>query len=283
MERASLRDFADVPIPDEVLKTILDAGYHAATGGNLQPYSVIVVQEEKTRAKLAKMCGQVFMAKAPVHLLFCIDWHRNARWAELSAAPFTAQDSFRHFWISFQDTMTVAQTICTAADALGLGSVYIGTIMEYFAKLPRMFGLPKQVLPVVLLCLGYPAINPEPRLKLGPEIIAHREKYRDPDDAELMAAYAGKYPNLRVEDTPARRATLAEVCCAVEGEEFAQRCLARVREQGYINAAQYRFGLHYRADAMTEGNAEMLAAIKRIGFGWFGNADDSDGKTQGDK
>ncbi len=78
----------------------------------------------------------------------------------------------------------------------------------------------------------------------------------------LVAAYEAKYPNLRVEDTPARRATLAEVCCAVEGEEFAQRCLSKVREQGYINAAQYRFGLHYRADGMTEGNAEMLGCDK---------------------
>lgn len=282
MERASLRDFADRLVPDEVLGAILETGCHAASGGNLQPYSIIVVREEKTRAKLAKMCTQPFMAKAPVHLLFCIDWHRNARWAELSVAPFTAQDSFRHFWISFQDTMIFAQTIRTAADALGLGSVFIGTIMEYFAKLPKMFGLPRHVLPVVLLCIGYPDTKPEPRLKLGPEIIAHHEKYCDQDDAELMAAYKGKYPNLRVESTPSRRATLAEVCCAVEGEEFAKKCLARVREQGYINAAQYRFGLHYRADAMPEGNTEMLDAIRRMGFGWFGEAGGSDIKDQGE-
>jgi nitroreductase len=244
LERASLRDFADTPIPDEVLNTILEARCHAASGGNLQPYSVIVIRDQKMRVKLAKMCWQKFMAKAPVHLLFCIDWHRNARWSELSAAPFDAQDSFRHFWISFQDTMICAQTICTAADAMGLGTVYIGTIMEYFDKLPKMFHLPHHVLPVVLLCLGYPATKPAPRLKLLPPIIAHDEKYADADDASLMAAYERKYPDKRIEITPDRMAALAEACCAVNGEKFAQQCLRMTRKRGHLNAAQHLFGLH---------------------------------------
>jgi nitroreductase len=283
MERASLRDFTDTPVSDEVLNTILEAGCHAATGGNLQPYSVIVIRDAMMREKLAKMCWQKFMAKAPVHLLFCIDWHRNARWAKLSAAPFDAQDSFRHLWISFQDTMIFAQTICTAADALGLGSVYIGTIMEYLPKLPRMFGLPKRVLPVVLLCLGYPASKPSPRLKLPPGVIAHNEKYTDAGDADLMAAYERKYPDKRIEITPDRMARLAETCCAVNGEKFAQQCMRKTRTRGYLNAAQHLFGLHYTADEMTEGNRLFMDAIRKMGFGWFDEASEMDEKNQGEK
>jgi len=148
--------FRDQTIPPDILETVLAAGLHAATGGNLQPYSIIQVEAEGSRQELAKLGDQAFIADAPVSLLFCIDYHRLARWADLLDAPFSATRSFRHFWIAFQDTIICAENICTAADALGLGSVYIGTVLEYFVRLREMFRLPDGVFPVVLLCLGYP-------------------------------------------------------------------------------------------------------------------------------
>ena len=130
LERGSCRYFENRKIPPDVLDLILKAGVHAPTGGNLQPYSIIKIEDEQTKRKLTELCGnQQFIAHAPVNLMFCIDWYRLRRWAELEIAPFTATSSFRHFWISFQDTMIAAQNICTAADAMGLGSVYVGTVL----------------------------------------------------------------------------------------------------------------------------------------------------------
>ena len=160
LERASCRSFADRAIPPDVLQLVLEAGVHAATGGNLQPYSIIKIQDQATKETLAERYGQGFIGKAPVLLVFCIDWHRIEQWASLQVAPFTAASSFRHFWISFQDTIICAQNICTAADALGLGSVYIGTVMDGFAELKEMLQLPQRVFPVVMLCLGYPKSRP---------------------------------------------------------------------------------------------------------------------------
>jgi nitroreductase len=73
IERASCRNFAAKPIPEKVLDLILNAGVHAPTGGNLQPYSIIKIERSDTRKKLAEMCGQDFIARAPVDLIFCID------------------------------------------------------------------------------------------------------------------------------------------------------------------------------------------------------------------
>lgn len=269
IERASCRNFTDEVVTDELLNTVLEAGRRAATGGNLQPWSIIVVRNAETRNTLAEMCGQKFMASAPVHLLFCIDWRRLSRWATLGHAPFTACSSFRHFWISFQDTIIAAQSICTAIDAAGLGSVYIGTILEFIPELRAMFDLPEGVFPVVLLCLGHPKSSPKPRRKLELSIITHRERYRDIPDEELLQAFQEKYNDMKVPLGDDRLDTYRQVCEKVSGAAAAEAMVAIVKEQGYFNPVQRYFGLHYRADEMPEGNDVFMKVVREAGFSWF--------------
>ena len=268
-ERASCRVFKDKAIPASVLKQLFEVGTHAPTGGNLQPFSIIKITNKTVKKKLAKMCGQAFIGQAPVDLLFCIDWYRLKRWAQLEAAPYSATASFRHFWISIQDTVIAAQNICTAADALGLGSVYIGTVLEYFRELKKMFDLPEGVFPVVLLCLGYPKGKPQVRRKLPIEMIVHEEKYQPRSDEEILAAFDSKYPDVKIQITQERLDTIAEVCRIVSGEKFARHCLARIEKQGYINMAQRYFGLHYFASFMPLGNHDYLKIFGEYGFSWF--------------
>jgi nitroreductase len=270
IERGSCRSFSDRQIPDDVLNLILEAGIHSATGGNLQPYSIIKITDDATKQELDRLCGdQVFVATAPVDLLFCLDWHRLQRWAELQNAPFAANNSFRHFWISFQDTIIAAQSICTAADALELGSVYVGTVLECFPELRRMFKLPYGVFPVVLVSLGYPKVRPLPKKKLGEAVIVHDGNYHELSDPELLAAFEEKYPAWRKEITPARLETFERVCRALHGDQFARKCLKEINLKGYFNAAQNYFGLHYQADLMVDRNAEFLKIMQDFGFGWF--------------
>lgn len=268
-ERASCRSFADRPVPDQVVDTVLEAGLHAPSGGNLQPFSIIRIGDKEKRRVLAERCEQAFVGTAPLLLLFCLDLHRLRRWAALQVAPFSADHSFRHFWIAFQDTIICAQNVCTAADAMGLGSVYIGTVLEFFSELREMCSLPDGVFPVVLLCLGYPRHGAKPRRKLSTDVVVHKDTYHEMDDEALLQAYEIKYPNYRVEITEERLEAIAGVCQRVHGEAFAERCLARIREAGYINAVQRYFGLHYTADAMAQGNETFLQQIRDAGLGCF--------------
>lgn len=269
IERASCRDFSDQKIPPEVLQLVLEAGTHAPTGWNLQPYSIIKIESDETKQKLAQMCGQDFISQAPVLLLFCIDWHRVERWARLSVAPFAATNSFPHFWISFQDTILCAQNLCTAADSMGLGSVYIGAVVEFLTDIRDMFQLPPRVLPVVLLCLGYPKTRPQPQKKLGPDVIVHAEKYREMEDQEIVDAFEMKYRGQELEITRERLETIAQVCRKVHREEFAQECVARINESGRINPAQRDFGIACRADFMAGDNENYLELVEELGFSWF--------------
>jgi FMN reductase [NAD(P)H] len=278
LHRASCRNFSRKKIPARLLNLILEAGCRAPTGGNLQPYSIVKIENERTKAELAGLLGQEFIGRAPVNLLFCIDWHRLERWARQGKAPFTATASFRHFWISFQDTVICAQNICAAADALGLGSVYVGTVLEIFPRLKKMFRLPRGVFPVVLLCLGYPRGNLVPRGKLGPDLIVHAGRYRDPGGRKLRRAFEKKYPNYRIEVTDERLQTVYRAAGKAHGAKFARECIARIKKQGYINAVQRYFGLHYRADRMPVGNEKYLKLFRDFGFKWFDKFQPGKGK-----
>jgi nitroreductase len=259
----------DKKIPSDVLRLVLEAGTHGASAGNLQPYSILRVEDEEIKRKLAEKCEQNFIGKAPLLLLFCLDFHRNDRWASLEAAPYTATSSFRHFWVGLQDVVICAQNICTAADSMGLGSVYIGTVIDFPTDIQAMFKLPKGVFPVVLLCLGYPKTRPKSRNKLDTDVVVHLERYRELGDEELLQVYNEKYRGERIAISEERLNTVLKVCREVHGEEFAKKCADRIKKNGYINRAQYQFGLHYRADVMPKGNDEYMRLMKEFGFTCF--------------
>ncbi len=268
-ERSSCRDFVDRPISEETMNLVLGAGVHAASAGNLQPFSIIRIEDATTRRELAEKCGQSFIGDAPVLLIFCLDMRRNGRWAKLLDAPYSAMDSYRHFWVGFQDVMICAQNVCTAADALGLGSVYIGTICDFPADIQRICGLPNGVFPVVLLCMGYPSSRPSSRKKLSLNAIVHKERYREMSDEELLRVYGEKYVNENLVLTEDRVAELVDVCRKVHGDEYAKKCEERMRSDGYVNRAQNYFGLHYKADTMPSGNLEFWNLVEKSGFGFL--------------
>lgn len=272
IERGSCRAFRDQKIPPEVVQTLLEAGIHSATGGNLQPYSIIKVEKRETAEELAVLCErQRFVGEAPLNLLFCLDLHRLQRWAKLAKAPFGATSSFRHFWISFQDTVIAAQSICTAADALGLGSVYIGSTLECMLKLRDKFELPDGVIPIVLLSIGYPKQQPKIKRKLPPSVVVHDEEYHEMSDDELLASFDAKYPGLKIAITDERLEQFSEVCRRVHGSDYAEECLAQVKEQGYFNPVQRYFGLHYCVDWMAQDNEDFVKILEEYGFNILGN------------
>jgi nitroreductase len=268
--RATIRTFEQKKIEPEVLDAIFEAGTHAPTGG-MQPYSVIKIEDQDTKEKIYEFdgCGQKQILNAPVDLVFCVDMRRNKRWAGIEVAPFTATSSFEEWWIAFQDTCIFMHSVCVAAEAMGLGTVYIGTVYWYFDRLRELLELPEGVFPVVLLCVGYPkGERPEPRKKLGTRVVVHDEKYRDLPDTELIEAMDAKHGDrLRVSDE--RLEAVRKVATAVHGEEFAERCLARIRKNGYISMVQYLYTLAYVADDGVRNNARYLKLLKDAGFGWF--------------
>ena len=272
--RASCRSFLDKEVPENILNKIIECGIHGATGGNLQPYSIIKISDNTTKKRLVTECEmQSIVENAPVNLLFCIDWRRTGRWAEACNAPFVATKSYRHFWIALQDTVICAQSICTAADSLGLGSVYIGTVESCFMELKSILNIPEGVFPVVLLSLGYPSKYPQPANKLGIEAIVHDEKYKDLEIDRLVQLQDEKYNYKTFPNSDSNLKQIEEVAYDIGGSEYSDKIIEDIKRVGYINQAQRYFGLHYKANWSCIGNGEFLETLKKCGFTWVDGED----------
>jgi nitroreductase len=274
-QRGSCRSFSDKKIPEDVLNKILKAGVHAPCAGNLQIVSIIKIEDLKRRKKIQKILGgKKFIGEAPVNLIFCIDWRRNRRWAELEVAPFTATSTLRWFLMGFEEVGIVAQSICIAADSVGLGSCYAGTILNRLKEVITFLNIPKYVFPVVLVSLGYPSGKVPNMKKHLLSTILHDETYNDMSNEELLAAFNEKYTapgSRRVEFSEERLKVLYKTSERVHGREFAERSVARARGQGFISSVQRYFGTHYKADLILDQrtNSGFMSIIEKAGFDCF--------------
>ncbi|MEG0265166.1 MAG: nitroreductase family protein [Erysipelotrichaceae bacterium] len=269
-ERSSIRKFKKQAIPEEIVQDLLECGVHSASAGNLQPFSIIRLSKDEDKSFLvkdAKMQG--FVSNAGENFLFCMDFNRLKKWAELSKAPFSANHSYNHFWVIFEDVIICAQNMAVAADAYGLGSCYIGTTVECAETLIDYCKLPYGVFPIVLLSVGYPDQAITPSTKLEVKDIVHESYYHDYSDEEIKAMYDKKYINCDRPLNERMKENIVKVAQKVNGDAYAKECLEEMNETNVVNYAQYRFGLHYCADEMLEGRDEFVNLLHSQGIDWI--------------
>lgn len=274
MKRRSVRNFEDRPVPDEVIDKLVDAANNAPTGCNIQPLSIILVQEAERRAKLAGMVKrQPWVKNAPLTMIFCLDLWRLKKWAELSGVDFRGNDAFSHFLLGYADVMCAAQTVVILAESLGLGSVYVGRVPYVADEAREYFGMPAHVFPLILLCLGYPKTVPRNVPKLSSAVIRHKERYRPLSDDEIRNAFDGKYGSFEKDAGRYFGRVLVEAVEADgQGEGgWLERSRARMNKLAVKSNAEFVFKIRYRADLMVEDNAEALDTFKNAGFDCFGS------------
>ncbi len=188
LSHQSIRKYKSDSLPAGVLDRILDAGFRASTTGNMQLYSVIVTQDEASRKELCKLhFNQQMVEQAPVLLTFCADFNRFNKWCrQRDAAP--GYDNFLSFFNAAIDALLVAQNVAVAAEAEGLGICYLGTTTYQADKMIDFFHLPKGVVPVTALVVGYPDEQPERADRLPAEGLIHQEVYQDykPEDIDRI-------------------------------------------------------------------------------------------------
>jgi len=192
MNHRSIRKYKSDPVPEELLRNILEAGTRASTTGNMQVYSVIVTTDPSLKAELAPChFNQPMVVEAPVVLTFCADFNRFNKWCTLRGAK-PGYDNFLSFFTAAIDALLVAQNVCVAAEDAGLGICYLGTTTYMAGDIIRVLDLPGGVVPVTAVSLGYPDESPELTDRLPLEAVIHREKYRNYSDGEIDKHYQNK-------------------------------------------------------------------------------------------
>ena len=182
--RRSLRLFLKKPIPDEVLKDILQAGFRAPFAAQL--CSVVYTRDRKKIEELRNMGAY---PTTQVLMFFIVDLHRHEKVMSERGHTYDFDDTLA-LWLGIQDVTLVIENLILAAEAHGLGSVLLGAAPNVADKIAEIFDIPKRAFPVVGLCLGYPdpAEHTETRPRYPLSFSAFEEKYQDPTHAELLEA-----------------------------------------------------------------------------------------------
>ena len=179
----SIRRFQQRQVEKEKLERILNCGMRASNTGNMQMYSIIVTQEPENVAALSKLhFGQG--STAPLFVTVCVDVNRYHHWCRLRGCD-EPYDNFLWLMAGTVDASLAAQNICVAAESEGLGFCYLGTVMYNTAAIADLLTLPKGVVPVVTLCMGYPDEQPALSERLPLEGVVHYEKYHDYSDEDI--------------------------------------------------------------------------------------------------
>lgn len=195
--RKSIRVYREQPVAAAEKDLILQAAMRAPTAGNMMLYTIIEVEDQRLKDRLAITCDdQPFIAKAPYVLLFLADYQRwydyylaggvEALCRQQNVAMRRPEEG--DLLLACCDALIAAQSAVIAAEALGIGSCYIGDIVERYEIHRELFNLPKYVLPVSLICFGYP--TPEQSAREQPtrfdrEFIVHRDTYHRLDTPAL--------------------------------------------------------------------------------------------------
>jgi FMN reductase (NADPH)/FMN reductase [NAD(P)H] len=201
LERKSIRAYEERLVPDDMKAKILEAAFRAPTAGNMMLYSIIEVSDQKTKDTLVRTCdNQPFIAKAPLVLLFLADYQKWFDYFVLSGAeelcrargtPMRKPEE-GDLLLACCDALIAAHTAVIAAESLGLGSCYIGDIMENYETHQQLFDLPPYAFPIALVCFGYPTQQQRDRphtTRFGPEFICFGGRYKRFSEIDLRRMF----------------------------------------------------------------------------------------------
>ncbi len=190
--RRTIRKYTTEPVDETLLNELLDTAMRTQTMGNLQLYSVVVTRDEEMKRRLSPChFGQPMVTEAPVVLTVCADFNRTTRWCEERKAD-PGYDNVLSFINAASDALLFTQTFCNLAEERGLGICYLGTTVYQPQQIIDILQLPRLVMPVATLTVGWPAEEPAQSDRLPLEAIVHNETYHDYSAADIDRFYTFK-------------------------------------------------------------------------------------------
>lgn len=193
--RKSVRVFTDREISADIKNEILLCAVNAPTAGNQQLYTIINVESEEKKKQLSVSCdNQPFIADAKFVLIFCADFKKwYDAFIDTDCEPRRPREG--DFILSINDALIAAQNAVTAAESFGIGSCYIGDIMENCEFHRNLLNLPEYVFPAAMVVFGYPTDGQLTRKKperADMKHIVHTDSYRILDEDERRELFSPK-------------------------------------------------------------------------------------------
>ena len=241
MTRRTIRQYSEKEVSEELLNRLMNEAARTQTMGNLQLYSVVVTRDAEMKQRLAPAhFNQPMVTGAPVVLTICADFHRTTRWCEERKAT-PGYDNFLSFQNAAIDALLYTQTLCNLMDEEGLGYCYLGTTVYMPQMIIDTLKLPKLVMPVATLTVGWPAEEPPLSDRLPLESFVHSETYKDysPADIDTYYIYKEQLAENREFCRINNKETLAQIFTDIrytkkDNEAMSEGFLETLKRQGFL-------------------------------------------------
>lgn len=164
--RRSVRDFLNQPVPDDVIRQIIEAGTWAPSSGNMQAWEFVIAKSDAARRRVVDTTDagttsrggvhtQEWIMTAPVIIVVCYDVKRMTARYGLKGRQL----------MTLLDCMGAAENMLLAATGLGVASCcVIGFTPQ---RLKETLPIPKEITPLLLIPMGYTAVAPLPPHRLA--------------------------------------------------------------------------------------------------------------------
>ena len=197
--RVSLRRYKDKEISKEHLDIIIDSAIKAPTAGNMMMYSILKITDEKLKETLSETCdNQPFIKNAKVILIFLADMQKWYDYFKICNIENIKSPGMNDFMLGVNDALIACQNAVIAAESLGIGSCYIGDIMENYEKHKELLNLPDYTFPAGMITLGYYPENIKRvyRDRFDKEYVVFDNEYKRLDEDELKNMFKSKEENM---------------------------------------------------------------------------------------
>ncbi|MEH7236978.1 oxygen-insensitive NADPH nitroreductase [Bacillus sp. JJ1562] len=180
MNHRSIRKFEEKLLTDEQIRAIVECAQAASTSSFIQAYSIIGIKDQNKKQRLAEIVGnQAYVADNGHFFVFCGDLHRHQVISEIEEKDLTTSlGSTEKFMVATIDATLAAQNAVLAAESMGLGACYIGGLRNNLDEVCEILNIPKFVIPLFGIAVGYPAQMPDRKPRLPFEHIYHEDEYQ---------------------------------------------------------------------------------------------------------
>ena len=239
--RRTIRQYSKQEVSEELLNRLMTEAARTQTMGNLQLYSVVVTRSQEMKQRLAPAhFNQPMVTSAPVVLTICADFNRTSVWA-LNRKAEPGYDNFLSYQNAAIDALLYTQTLCNLMDEEGLGYCYLGTTVYMPRQIIDILRLPKLVMPVATLTVGWPAEEPPLSDRLPLQSFVHSETYHDytPQDINNYYNYKENLEENRHFCEINQKETLAQIFTDIrytrqDNEAMSKGLLEALKHQGFL-------------------------------------------------
>ena len=239
--RRTIRQYSNQEVSDALLNRLMTEAARTQTMGNLQLYSVVVTRSQEIKQQLAPAhFNQPMVTSAPVVLTICADFNRTSVWARNRKAE-PGYDNFLSYQNAATDALLYTQTLCNLMDEEGLGYCYLGTTVYMPQQIIDALRLPRLVMPVATLTVGWPAEEPPLADRLPLQSFVHSETYKDytPQDIDTYYNYKENLEENRHYCELNHKETLAQIFTDIrytrqDNEAMSKGLLEALRHQGFL-------------------------------------------------